>query len=265
MGTSKSGGARRRRGLRLLGLLLVCVGALYASTTGVADEPVIEPAESAGGFAWRPSAVTVPSGGTVAFRNPGYYVPHGVAWTGGPATPSCNGVPVNSSGTAWSGTCTFAQAGTYTFVCTVHPQEMKGTITVSAGEAPPVSPAPAPTQPPDSPQGRAFEDLRLARVQHGDAVRGSLVVSAVAAGGRLKVELGAKRASLGGTGRGTVRVGHLIRPQVEAGRQAFTVPLGASARGALQRHGSVAVTVQILVAPPSGSPTKATRKVELHR
>lgn len=194
------GEGRRRHGQRLLLLALVSLGALSLSSAGMADEPTVEPAETATGFAWKPSAVTAAPGGTVAFGNPGNVVPHGVHWTGGPEKPSCSGVPVDSSGRAWNGACGFAQPGTYTFVCTVHPEEMTGTITVASGETP-APPAPSPGQPPAASEDPLVEVLRLARRQHGRAIHGSITVSAAAAGGRLEVELQASRVALGGHGK----------------------------------------------------------------
>src|SRR4051794_39877080 len=123
MGVPGQEQVRRRLGWALL--LLGALG-LWSAQISPAEDPTIEPAESASGFYWRPSSVTLASGASATFRNPSNIVAHGLAWTGGPAQPSCSGVPVGSSGTAWSGSCTFAEAGTYSFVCTVHPTEMKG-------------------------------------------------------------------------------------------------------------------------------------------
>ena len=86
---------------------------------------------------WSPAQETVSAGSAVTFRNP-TNVPHGVEWRSA-VKPSCEEgpgkVPVGgtpaASGTKWSGACTFSQAGSYTFYCTVHGPEMTGTITVS--------------------------------------------------------------------------------------------------------------------------------------
>lgn len=229
----------------------------------MADEPTVEPSESASGFAWKPAAVTAAPGGAVAFRNPGAVTPHGIRWTGGPAQPSCNGVPIDSFGTNWSGTCTFAQAGTYTFVCTVHPEEMKGTITVFSGETMPVPPQPGTGQPTTTTEGPLVQALRLARRQQGEAVRGSITVSSVAVGGRLDVELKAARHVLGIHGAGTALVGHVSRSLAEAGRVAFAVRLRPLAQRALHRRGSLPLIVDTIVRPLDGPTTNMTRRVKL--
>ena len=261
MATPERGEARPRRRWRLLPLALVTLCALHFSALGAAEEPTVEPAEYAGGFAWRPASLEVTPGATVSFRNPSKIVPHGVAWTQG--APSCSGVPVGGSGTDWSGTCTFAQAGTYTFVCTVHPEEMKGTITVGSGEgAPP--PGSGYGETPTETGARAYKALQVAKNQQGVAVNGSLTIFPGAAGSRLAVELLATRASLGIAGKGVAQVGKKTRTHLKAGRQTFAVPLRASAQRALQERGRLSLTVKVAVSSPTGSRETATRRVELH-
>jgi hypothetical protein len=199
----------------------------------------------------------------VAFRNPGAVTPHGVHWTGGPEKPSCSGVPVDNFGTNWSGTCTFTQAGTYTFVCTVHPEEMKGTITVASGE-PPTTPQPGPVPPSPAPEGHLVEALQLARNQQGGTIHGSIAVSAPAVGGRLIVELGAARSTLGAHGAGTERVGKLSRGIAGVAQLSFAVRLLPTAARALNRRGRLSVIVNIAVKPSDGVKTTLTRRVKLH-
>lgn len=262
MGPPRRGEARRRHGRRLLLLALVCLGVMQLPAPGLADETTVEPAETTSGFVWKPAAVAAAPGGTVAFRNLSEIVPHGVHWTGGPEKPNCSGVPVDEFGTDWSGTCTFGRAGTYTFVCTVHPEEMKGTVTVASGEAP--APAvPGPDQPPAASEGPLVETLQLPRRQHGRAIRGSVKVSAAAVGGRLTVELRAVRTALGGHGKATVRVGQLSRSLSESGRLRFAVRLRPLAQRALQRRGRLSLIVNIVVRPPGGLATTMTRRVKL--
>jgi plastocyanin len=227
---------------------------------------------------WSPSQVTVMAGGAVTFRN-ATSVPHGIEWRGA-VKPACEStVPVGTtpaaSGTEWSGACTFSQAGTYLFYCTVHGPEMTGTVTVDANgtttvttttgpttttTTPTGTPAPAPS--PESPLTGALE---VAKSQRGDAVRGSLGISQAAAGGRLQVDVFAPLASLAKTKRAkTVRVGHLVRSHLSAGRLSFSVRLDAAARRSLRLHRRLALTVRTSVAPLTGKPVTVVRRVVAH-
>jgi plastocyanin len=71
------------------------------------------------GFAYVPAAITVPAGTTVTWRNDDS-ARHDVS--GGPLRS-----PLLSQGATWS--YTFATPGTYSYICSVHPN-MKGTVTV---------------------------------------------------------------------------------------------------------------------------------------
>jgi plastocyanin len=237
-------------------LLLGCVAVLQFAPGSSAEGPTIESAEKSGpSYYWLPSTATVGIGGTVNFKSTSTVIPHGLKWTGGPEKPSCPGVPIEGEKTNWSGTCTFAQAGTYSFVCTVHPTEMKGTITVSSTEVPPGGPPP-PGGSTESPlQGPASSALRIAKSQHGRKVRGSVNLSPASAGGRLEVVLLAKS---GG------RVGRLSRSYLSAGRVSFAVPLKPSGRRALRARKRLSMTVQVVVAPPGGAALTLKRGVVLH-
>lgn len=226
---------------------------------------------------WSPAQVTIAAGGSVSLSNP-TTVPHGVEWHSGPSTPTCSGVPVGTeSGTEWSGSCKFAQAGTYVFYCTVHGPEMTGTVTVSAdgtitttttttptgttttpaGTKPPVQEAPA------GPPITGSPTVRAAR--HGTSVTGSLQVSAAGAGDRLEVDLIADGAALAkGKQAKHVTVGRFVRSSVKAGKQSFTVKLDASARHALKRRHRLALTVKVVLTPGYGNPTTRTRTVIVH-
>ncbi len=89
---------------------------------------------------WQPSTATIAPGGGVKFENPYATTYHGLKFTGGTAgeTPTCTGIPAAAGEPIgafhWEGECKFTKAGTYTFICTVHPTEMTGTITVTNGE-----------------------------------------------------------------------------------------------------------------------------------
>ena len=131
-----------RRSWILIHLLMVSAlgGALLAigAATVLAADKTVETTGALGTYNWTPESTEINAGGTVEFKNAQANL-HAVTWNAGdPETPSCPGVP--TTGTMnWTGTCTFAQAGTYAFHCTVHPTEMTGTITVAAiGPQPPV-------------------------------------------------------------------------------------------------------------------------------
>jgi len=149
----------------LLGFASAMLPALASSETTPKIEAV---ASSHGGaygyesYAWSPMQATIGAGGSVTFSTGTTSAPHGIVWTGGPATPSCAGtVPVGATnfGEHWTGSCTFSQPGTYTFHCSVHTTEMTGTIVVNANgttttttttSAPPTStttPSPTSTTP----------------------------------------------------------------------------------------------------------------------
>lgn len=239
---------------------------------------------------WSPEQASVAPNGVVTIRNE-TSVPHGVEWKTGPATPSCSGVFVGTgaaaSGTNWTGTCTFTQSGTYTFYCTVHGAEMKGTITVSApttgttvttttgtgtqtapgGGGTPSGPTTTTTYAtPASPlAGSASQALKLKRTQRGTAVRGSLSLSQAASGARLRVDLFAGSASVAGaTPARQVRVGHLVRLSLKPGNLSFKVPLSAAARHALRVHRRLRLTVKIALSPQLGPAVQIRRTVTLH-
>ena len=89
---------------------------------------------------WSNAQQTVLGGEKVKFSNPYTETYHGLKFTGGTAgaTPNCTGIPAAAGEPIgafhWKGECTFSKPGTYTFICTVHPSEMYGTITVTNGE-----------------------------------------------------------------------------------------------------------------------------------
>lgn len=214
---------------------------------------------------WSNPLQTVIAGDTVKFANPGSEVPHGLKFTSGPTSPSCTGIPAaaaeESGATKWQGQCTFSTPGTYAFLCTVHPGEMKGTITVSAGgtttstATTPTTTTTTPLQPPTG--SPLVGEPSIRSIQHGGVVKGSLEVSQAGAGDRLQVKLLATRASLATVAR--VTVGHLTLASVKAGRQSFTVKLSAKARRALHRRHRLRLSVRITLTPSHGAPTTVTR------
>jgi plastocyanin len=268
---------------------LVVVAALGAATAvlpalaGSETIPAIH-AENVGGVyeehRWQPAQATIAVGGSVTLSNT-TAVPHGVEWRSA-VKPSCEEgagkVPVGStpaaSGTSWSGSCSFSQAGSYTFYCTVHGASMSATITVApaGGTTATTSPTESPaggtttaTAPQTSPAASALQALKLSGHQHGGSVHGSLVIASAGAGARLQVDLLARRSALQGrsahASAGKVRVGRLIRSSLTAGRMSFAVPLDRRARRALRRHGQLALTVRILLTPAQGQAVALTRAV----
>ena len=68
----------------------------------------------------------------------------------------------------WEGNCTFDAAGTYTFVCSTHP-EMTGTVVVESGGEPTPTPTATPTHdgdPHGHPDGDARGPRRDRRARH---------------------------------------------------------------------------------------------------
>jgi plastocyanin len=249
-------GARpRERRARLLfaiplGLALVLLPAAASSA-----EPTIE-AAGGGPYYWSPSSAQTAPGGTVTFKNPSSSVLHGVTWSSGPETPNCSNVPINNFKTSWTGTCSFAHAGTYSFYCPVHPTEMKGTITASTNPPPP---------PGSQPNGPVLQALNIAKVQRGSFVKGSIDVSQAGAGGRLQVDLFTTRAKLFGPGHpGKMRIGRLIRSSLAEGHVSFTVSLKGVARRTLRRDEHLSLQVKVTVTPPEGDALRRTRAVILH-
>jgi plastocyanin len=264
MGAPRGSGWLGRRCLPIVVLLGTGCALLLAGGSTAAG-PTIEAASSGYYFVWRPASATVGVGGAVSFKNPSASVPHGVTWTGGPAAPGCTGIPVDGEGTNWSGECTFPQAGNYTFICKVHPTEMKGTIVVGS-TAPPPGGTPPPGGSTESPlQGSASQAVKVARNQHGSRVRGSVSLSAAGAGGKLDVRLYAKRAALSqGSGGGNAQVGRTVRSALKAGRVSFAVPLKKAGRQALGRLKKLSLSVKIVVTPPGGAAVTLKRGVVLH-
>jgi plastocyanin len=226
---------------------------------------------------WSNSTQMVASGEAVKFSNPSATTPHGLKFTGGTAgvVPSCVGLPAaattETGETNWHAQCMFSAAGTYSFVCTVHP-EMTGTITVNANgttttTTTPTSPTTTtpttPVEPPSS--GPLLSNPTIRSSQHGSTVKGSLEVSKSAAGDRLEVDVFANSASLARAGHSSrVRVGRVVRGSVSAGKLSFAVKLDAKARSALKRHHRLALTVKVVLTPSYGEPTTLTRSLVQH-
>ena len=273
----------------VLGAAVVILPAAASSET-----PPAVTAENVAGYYhyWTPSAVTVAEGGAISLSNP-TAVAHGVEWRSGPEQPVCTaGIPVGTTpgaaGKEWNGTCTFKKSGTYVFWCTVHREAMKETVTVTpastttgttgtmpggttgtipggggGGGTNGSPPVPSSASTPTPLAAAAVTAVKIGSQQRGRAVRGSLKVSSAGAGGRLEVDLLAKRASLASARSSFLRVGRIVRSTVGPGFHAFRVPLSANGRRALARAGRLVLVVQVTLAPGAGSATVVRRTVTL--
>ncbi len=240
---------------------------------------------------WTPPSVRIEPGGSVVFSNP-TSVPHGIRWTSSPGghTPSCaESVPVgttaSASGPNWSGSCSFAAAGVYTFYCTVHGPAMSASVTVTApttttgttptttgpvaggpvagGGQPGAGGSPNPSGGGPSATG-GLSALRLRPPRHGGTLRGSVDVPPADAGGRLEIDLFARAAALAAATPG-VRVGLLVRQTVPAGVSSFAIAVDRRARAALRTHGRLALTVRVLLTPRHGAASSISSRVTLRR
>jgi plastocyanin len=272
--------------------LVALLGAAVAVLPAIASSEATSTVEATNGsgpygepHAWSPSQVSVIAGAVVTFSNP-TAVEHGVEWVSDPTKPTCtSGVPVGttaaSAGPKWSGTCNFDQPGTYVFYCTVHGPEMTGTVVVSPTGTTTVTTtgtttntsttgtSTTNTSPPaeESPiVGSTTQAVKIAKSQRGGSVHGSIDLSPAAVGSRLQVDLFTRRTALTGAKRNVrVRVGHLLRSSVSAGRLSFSVALDAKARRALVRRRRLALGVEVLLTPVTGKALRISRTVIEHR
>lgn len=219
----------------------------------------------------RPADVTIAAGGHVNFT---YFMGnslHNVVFPR--ARPTVCGISEGPAGTTaalpsvpsppgWEGGCDFDVAGTYAFVCGVHPQ-MTGSVTaVQTAASPP--PPPADVELPGGLDGDAAAgDLQVALRQRGYGIRGSVFVARGNA--RLLARAFARRKSLYAGSRSTlaVQIGRHVRSTGGGVRIAFTAPLNRAARAALRRNGRLLTTLRLTITPREGDPYTATRRVIL--
>ena len=127
----------RRAGWRAVAALVggLAVG-LAPGTASAADESV-----SIEGFAFSPATVTITEGDTVTWSNA-----DGVAHTA-----TGDGFDTERLDPGQDASITFSTAGTFAYLCAIHPQ-MTGTVVVeAAAPAPTDAPTAAPTAAPDGP------------------------------------------------------------------------------------------------------------------
>jgi plastocyanin len=280
--------------LMSVGMFGVAVGVLPGLATAT-NQPV-----QASNSGYTPMQAAIMPGGSVDFANAGGL--HDVHFTGslpssctgstgavGPASTAPSATPAASTN-SWTGTCTFSQAGTYTFICDQH--RFSGTVYVnSSGTVPgttgttptttttntttpststpsPTTTSGHPTQPPTTPtptpgapsaggNPAAASSLRLAPRQRGTAVRGSVTINS--SGADFEADL------LAGTSQiaRSVLVGKAVEHGVAAGRLNFAVTLNRQARGALRRRRRVTLRVKLSITAGSQPGVLLTRRVTL--
>jgi plastocyanin len=119
--------------LVVMGVAVAVLPAIASSETPPAVNAVVVSEGVYPVFAWSPSPVTIDSGGAVTFSTGSTTEPHGIVWIGS-VKPTCSSeIPVGAGNFRphWSGSCKFAQAGTYNFHCSYH-EYMTGTVVVNA-------------------------------------------------------------------------------------------------------------------------------------
>jgi plastocyanin len=281
-------GMRSPRRMLFISAALLALAAAVVPAVALSESAPTISAVNAGiyGHYWSPASATIGENGSVTISNP-TEIDHGVEWVGGPTTPTCSaGVPVGKevSGAKWTGTCAFSAPGVYTFYCTVHGPEMTGTVTVSANGTTTMTMAP-PTAPPASAStpttttttplapssarsssplaGSVASALKLAALQRGATVHGSVAVSDAGVGGRLQIELLAKRTALASAASAGVQVGRVTRSALHAGVVSFAVVLDKQGRRALRHAHRLALSVKIALTPASGAALTLSRAVVL--
>ena len=118
---------------RLVGILLAAALAILVgacSTSGSNGNPAGEPVATSTvdlppSYRFEPKAISIPAGTTVTWTNHDNFT-HSVKFLDGglPSDPML--MPPGASTTF-----TFANPGTYAYECHLHPQDMRGTVTVT--------------------------------------------------------------------------------------------------------------------------------------
>lgn len=292
----------RKSALPLIAVLGFAIAVIPAMSSSGSTTPTISGIES---NMWSPMEVTIAPGGTVIFQDTSTSDPHGIVWSGGPETPACTGVPIDTGRTNWKGSCTFKAEGTYDFYCYIHGMKMLGKVfavasggstttlstttgttmgtttsttpTTTTTSTQPTSPQQAMSMPMGSPSSEGHgapavtpglrDSLGGGSLRLPASQRGSIRGSLEVAqsGSRWEVELLVAGSALGPHHARSVLVARLQKAGVPAGRLPFVLALRGSARRALERLGRLVVSVRITLAPPGGMSVTRTLKVALRR
>lgn len=132
----------RRGSAAWLAAALIGVGGVIAgvSVAAASERAADVTVNALSSNAWDKPAVSVQTGDTVTWNlNSGNFLPHNVEATGGPAE-DANWAGFNTTPKA-EGTeeFTFTQPGTYTYLCRVHFEAMRGTVTVTGAPVTPTA------------------------------------------------------------------------------------------------------------------------------
>jgi plastocyanin len=268
----------RKRYLPLILALGVGVGLLPSLAQGVAP-PSTSSFTAVAGPKWAApdgsKTVYIAPDGVVTFSNP-TTTHHNVTFHESTLMPaSCTEIgpdpsamvpPLPPTGIAgpWSGTCTFASVGTYTFHCTIH-LGMKGTVIVANQLPTPTTTTGGgggtmTTEPPEQ-IPPAASTLKLKSHQKGKSVKGSILIDR--ASSKLDVRALVTRKTLGLSGSGHKRVGRFLRKSIGGKKVSFKISLSHKAKTSLKNKGKLKIRIEITVTPDVGETFTKTKTVTL--
>jgi plastocyanin len=246
------------------------------------------PSVTASNYMYTPMQVAVMPNGSVYFANGGGT--HDVHFNGSLLPSSCTGSPAQigpsagdpsamqtASNSSWTGTCTFTQEGTYTFVCTNHGftgtiyVNSAGTVPTTTGTTTTTTTTTIPTSPPPTTTGTtptgttpsggggqtAARSLRSPAVQHGTAVKGSVTIAS--GGADFEADLLGNPSQVARS----VLVGKTVKHGVGAGKLNFKVSLNKRGRSALKRHRRLGLKLIVEVGAPGAAGTSLSRSISL--
>src|SRR4051794_9320922 len=221
---------------------------LLSAPAAIADEEIVAGTPNR----YQSTQITIDQGEKLTFRNTDI-VMHDVV---SDAKGDVNG-HLFASDTIGGGSTSFVEGsqslttGTYGFYCSVHPDQMKGTLTVSSAGTPAPRPGTGGTPPP------AAEPLQAAVTAQ------STKASRLRSGRKLKASIGTNKAStldLTVSFRGA-RVGHAKETFTTAGSRTVAMTIKKSVRRKLHKGSKLKLT--LVASDESGTPQKTTTTVKL--
>jgi plastocyanin len=281
------------RRVRRFALLLTAFAALAVGAAAALAVPAVHKADvppSTGTFTavdydWEGNGgssnmITIAPGGTVTFGYPSGTDEHNVDFDSGSSPTSCTQSAGTNTGAVpplpsapqakgWSGSCTFNTPGTYSFHCDKH-LDMRGTIFVDPGTTTGSGTTPTGTSPGGSTGGGgstttpgtkispARPSVSVPHHQHGTALKGS--VSTPAGPSKIAITAFVSKKLLAAK---PVKVGWFSKRSTGTGKTSFTLKLNSTAKRALKRRHSLAISLRILVTPSGGSAVTKTAAVTL--